>query len=119
MDERAAQAVGDAKVMLRGANERSPGVRGETVCRAMTVRTQSILHSGAGASTLVRCGPLSQVSAETAARAVCVASRTKRTTVRTEVRMSAKQAALALLARPNQGERLTPCRAWSALRLLA
>ena len=55
-----------------------------------------------------RC-PRPQVPAETAAR---VASRTKRATVRSEVKMSTKRDAWALLARPNQGERFTPGRAW-------
>jgi len=66
-----------------------------------------------------KCWPLTQARAETAPRVACVASRTKRATVRAEVKMSAKRDALALLARPNQGERFTPCRAWSALRLSA
>ncbi len=51
--------------------------------------------------------------------AAWVASLTKRATLRAEVKMSAKMEALALLARPNQGERLTPRRVWSALRLSA
>ena len=63
--------------------------------------------------------PLTQVPAETAGVAVCVASRTKRATVSAEVKMSAKMDALALWERPNQGERFTPRRAWSALRLSA
>jgi hypothetical protein len=65
------------------------------------------------------CCPLTQAPAETAAVTACVASRTKRATVRAEVKMSAKMDALALLERPNQGERFTPRRAWSALRLSA
>jgi hypothetical protein len=66
-----------------------------------------------------KCWPLTQAPAETAAVAAPVASRTKRATVRAEVKISAKIDALALLERPNQGERFTPCRAWSALRLSA
>ena len=63
--------------------------------------------------------PLTQVPAETAGVAAWVASRTKRATASAEVKMSAKMEALALLERPNQGERFTPRRAWSALRLSA
>ena len=63
--------------------------------------------------------PHTQVPAKTVAVVACEASRTKRATVRAEVKMSAKRDALVLLARPNQGERFTPRRAWSALRLSA
>jgi hypothetical protein len=74
---------------------------------------------GAGPRGRDKGCPLTQVPAEAAARVARVASRTNRATVRAEVKMSAKIDALALLARPNQGERFTPCRAWSALRLSA
>jgi hypothetical protein len=66
-----------------------------------------------------KCCPLTQAPVEAAARVAWVASRTKRAMARAEVKMSAKMEALALLARPNQGERFTPRRAWSALRLSA
>ena len=48
-----------------------------------------------------------------------VASRTKRATWPAKIRMSPRQVALALLAKPYQGERLRWRRAWPALRLSA
>ena len=47
------------------------------------------------------------------------ASRTKRATVLDRIKMSPRTVALALLGKPNQGERLRPRRCWPALRLSA
>ena len=48
-----------------------------------------------------------------------VASVTKRARLRALLRMSPNKSALALFARPNQGERWSPRRVWQALRLSA
>lgn len=72
----------------------------------------------AGTSVVGRARPgQSPVAAECSAARV--ASRTKRATLRAQERMSPQMEALALLARPNQGERLMSRRAWLALRLSA
>ena len=117
------RAACGAAGMLGGANSLLSGVRGETVWPSgdsSTEHEMSIEFRDRGQHPWSRSVlPLTQVPAETAGVAACVASRTKRATASAEVKRSAKMDALALWERPNQGERFTPCRAWSALRLSA
>ena len=103
---------GERSITRRVRRNRQPNGDSENPT-SISFRSGGQHHSGE------KCWPLTQAPAETAARVACVASRTKRATVRAEVKMSAKRDALVLLARPNQGERFTPRRAWSALRLSA
>jgi hypothetical protein len=106
--------------LWHAANGPSQGVPGETVNLTVTAGVRPVFHSGAGAAPQPRqVLPLPQAPAETAAKVASMASRTKRATLSTEVKRSTKREALALLARPNQGERFTSRRAWSALRLSA
>jgi hypothetical protein len=109
---RSAAKWGERPITRRAERNRQPNGDSENPTR-ISFRSGGQHHGGE------KGGPLTQAPAETAARVASVASRTKRATVRAEVKMSAKRDALALLARPNQGERFTPRRAWSALRLSA
>ena len=94
--------------------------RGELDRRRGDDRQNRGLCSSSGGGEHSRlCCPLNQVPAERERAAAWVACRTKRVTLRAEVRMSAKMEALALLALPYQGERFTPRRVWSALRASA
>ena len=65
------------------------------------------------------CGARDQAPVVTVRACAREASRTKRATLPARSKMSPRQAALALLGKPNQGERLRPRRCWPALRLSA
>jgi hypothetical protein len=109
---RSAAEWGERPIPRRAGRNRQPNGDSENP-DSISFRSRGQHHGGEKGL------PLTQAPAETAARVASVSSRTKRATVRAEVKMSAKREALALLARPNQGERFTPRRAWSALRLSA
>jgi len=85
--ERTARAARSSVVMERGTDNRSPGVRGETVRPAAAAsQSANICSSRTGADTRGRgkyC-PLTQVPAETEDGAAWMASRTKRATASAE-----------------------------------